>query len=1150
MKIIHWSDLHIRLASRHEEYRHVIDNFVAECRKEQPELIVFTGDLFHNKVHLSPESYDIAKYAFDPLVEIAPNVLIKGNHDQNLSGAYRMDAVSPFVRLFNADKPEERKIIFYEDSGVYEFDEDIRFVVYPMVGSEMPDASKIRPDKLNIGLYHGVVGGATTDTGFEFKKQDQRIPIPHEQLDAVLLGDIHKVQKLRENMAYAGSLIQQNWGEDPLRHGYIRWEFTDGKLTQVRAKRVSNEYGYYKMSYVNGEFQDPYDSIPPKATLKIVHGIEDLSEDIREKLSQMGVDDSYNVVFEEEGLNVDGEVVNVKQDILNVHNFENQQEIVRSFFAEDEDSEELLELNKKLFHDNKSQFEQESIRTVFGIDFIEFDNLFCYGENNCFLFSNKHGIIGFFSPNRSGKSSFLDALSFAIYGESPHTSTYDDIINRNRDEYRSFISLHSGNRKFSIERYGKRTGSGWNNSISFKEYDRAGEVVKDEGDMREAKKLIETYFGDAKNYAKTAYIYQNNDEKFLNLTPAKRKDWLYDNLGLEVFEVLHESAKKKSKDLKNKIDYLESEDIKDKLNQASLDKGDLAEELEKRVWYRDVTHKKIEALEDEIQSLRDRLKPLDESLRDRSEDIDNIHSKIESLSKEIEILQNKQVEEPQHLLDQINVLKHEVESMESTGYDHKLDEEKEKEKQLQDVVAKGKTTATKIQNMQKIINGLNTQIGEYSNEEKLQGEIDVLAEQVSSKWGVDSQIESLEGKIYSYKQEASLLTEDERYETETLCGTCPMLEASRNKKKEIPTLEQEYQELLQKSKGLAEKGKLLDELKAELKDLKKLKESLKYRENELSTLQLQKKNLTDKYNSLQNDLKSLESRRKEIMDQKIENKCTQIKSLEKEVQTNKKEQQTKINEDIKSKQNEINIQQERLSSAKKEQKRWEVEKKKLAHNEKINAEIQECNTDKTTLKREKETADNLVMDVKSSIKSIDDKIESLEQQYGQLRSLKEEYVVFEKYIKATHKNQIPLLIIQNMLNVLQSELNNVVTQLTDFRLRLFVENDNVKCNIKDHRGEREANRLSGMETFTCNLAFRIAIAQIGNMAVPNFLIVDEGFSAVDSTNTQEFPKLFSYLKDKFQFVMAVSHDEMMRDQVDYNIEISNNGTEANIRVED
>jgi DNA repair exonuclease SbcCD nuclease subunit len=89
-------------------------------------------------------------------------------------------------------------------------------------------------------LYHGRVNGAVLFNGMTFNDishthisthsgisstQNKTItPSTFEPYDMALLGDIHKHQFLAPNIAYAGSLIQQNMGEDIANHGLIKWD--------------------------------------------------------------------------------------------------------------------------------------------------------------------------------------------------------------------------------------------------------------------------------------------------------------------------------------------------------------------------------------------------------------------------------------------------------------------------------------------------------------------------------------------------------------------------------------------------------------------------------------------------------------------------------------------------------------------------------------------------------------------------------------------------------------------------------------------------------------------------------------------------------------------------------------------------------------
>ena len=54
-KIIHFSDLHIRLFKDHDLYREIMTNALEEWKTHKPDRVVFTGDLVHSKNQMTPE---------------------------------------------------------------------------------------------------------------------------------------------------------------------------------------------------------------------------------------------------------------------------------------------------------------------------------------------------------------------------------------------------------------------------------------------------------------------------------------------------------------------------------------------------------------------------------------------------------------------------------------------------------------------------------------------------------------------------------------------------------------------------------------------------------------------------------------------------------------------------------------------------------------------------------------------------------------------------------------------------------------------------------------------------------------------------------------------------------------------------------------
>ena len=58
-KIIHFSDLHLRLFKEHDRYRKVLTEAMNEWKVESPDRVVFTGDLVHSKNQMTPELLEI-----------------------------------------------------------------------------------------------------------------------------------------------------------------------------------------------------------------------------------------------------------------------------------------------------------------------------------------------------------------------------------------------------------------------------------------------------------------------------------------------------------------------------------------------------------------------------------------------------------------------------------------------------------------------------------------------------------------------------------------------------------------------------------------------------------------------------------------------------------------------------------------------------------------------------------------------------------------------------------------------------------------------------------------------------------------------------------------------------------------------------------
>lgn len=128
--IIHLADIHIRTFRLHDEYKATFKTFISEVEKlvdgypKEEVRIVLAGDLVHQKIIISNEQLMLGTWFLRKLEEIAPVIIIAGNHDLLENNKDRLDSISPMVQFLpNAN------INFFKESKCY-LDDNIVWCVY------------------------------------------------------------------------------------------------------------------------------------------------------------------------------------------------------------------------------------------------------------------------------------------------------------------------------------------------------------------------------------------------------------------------------------------------------------------------------------------------------------------------------------------------------------------------------------------------------------------------------------------------------------------------------------------------------------------------------------------------------------------------------------------------------------------------------------------------------------------------------------------------------------------------------------------------------------------------------------------------------------------------------------------------------------
>lgn len=176
--------------------------------------------------------------------------------------------------------------------------------------------------------------------------------------------------------------------------------------------------------------------------------------------------------------------------------------------------------------------------------------------------------------------------------------------------------------------------------------------------------------------------------------------------------------------------------------------------------------------------------------------------------------------------------------------------------------------------------------------------------------------------------------------------------------------------------------------------------------------------------------------------------------------------------------------------------------------------------------------------LKSDIKANANKITDLSNKKDEIQTLETDIKMYQNYLDAV-KN-IPYMLIQSVKPKLEQMINEMLSTLVDFSVYFDIKDNKhisiyIKRDSETRRREVLLSNASGFEKFIGGLFIRIALINISNLPKPNFLFIDEGWGCFDGNNINNVHMIFDYLKDKFDYILTVSHLQELRQHLDQHI---------------
>lgn len=252
--------------------------------------------------------------------------------------------------------------------------------------------------------------------------------------------------------------------------------------------------------------------------------------------------------------------------------------------------------------------------------------------------------------NGAGKSSLLEAITWAIWGESRATIE-DDVIYSGAKEVRVDFTFYNNQQKYRVIRTRVR---GATSVLEFQIETPAGFRPLTGKGIRATQDVILQHIKlDYETFINSAYLRQGRADEFMLKRPTERKEILAELLKLNQYDRLEERAKDNSKQYKGRAEELERslDNIKSQLQQQEATKAERAglevqlNQLQQQQAFDNVQLQSLQVVQHQRQNLEEKLHFVKQQYQNLGQDCDRLHQErlaVKSQLTDLEAILNQE----------------------------------------------------------------------------------------------------------------------------------------------------------------------------------------------------------------------------------------------------------------------------------------------------------------------------------------------------------------------------------------------------------------------------------------------------------------------------------------------------------------------------
>lgn len=199
-------------------------------------------------------------------------------------------------------------------------------------------------------------------------------------------------------------------------------------------------------------------------------------------------------------------------------------------------------------------------------------------------------------------------------------------------------------------------------------------------------------------------------------------------------------------------------------------------------------------------------------------------------------------------------------------------------------------------------------------------------------------------------------------------------------------------------------------------------------------------------------------------------------------------------------------------------------------NKKVDIEISMVKTNIAVEEHAKDDLNLRIERTQTDIKTNKTNIETKTKLIEVIKKEEEVDRIFKIYIDLVGKKGISKLVLRSVLPIINSEVQRLLEDVTDFEIEIFMDDKNdVKFLLNKNNVSKLLKSGSGFEKTASSLALRGVLGKISTLPMPNFITFDEVLGKVAADNIEKLKPLFDKIADMYDIVFFITHNDLVKD---------------------